>query len=118
MQTGGMTPYNKGDVVLVLFPFTNQAGGKPRPAIVLSVAEYNQTCPDVVIASVKSNPQPVHHLGDQAITDWQGAGLAYASIAQVKIVTVESAIILRKIGELQPSDMSRLEAGLRQALGL
>jgi mRNA interferase MazF len=31
-----MTPFNFGDVVLVRFPFTNQAAFKQRPAVVIS----------------------------------------------------------------------------------
>ena len=36
------TGFEFGDVVLVVFPFTNQQGAKQRPAVVVSSAAYQQ----------------------------------------------------------------------------
>jgi len=113
-----MTTYSRGDVVLVKFPFTNQGGSKSRPAVVISTDQYNQNCPDVMIASVTGNPRPMPHIGDWPIADWQDAGLDAPSIVQTKLVTVEASIILRRVGQLQATDMAQFEAGLRQAMGL
>jgi mRNA interferase MazF len=49
-----MTPFNFGDVVLVRFPFTNQAAFKQRPAVVISKQSYNQARPDVIIMAITS----------------------------------------------------------------
>lgn len=37
-----MITYEKGDVVLVRFVFTNESGAKRRPAVVVSTSEYHQ----------------------------------------------------------------------------
>ncbi|HCG03185.1 MAG TPA: type II toxin-antitoxin system PemK/MazF family toxin [Chloroflexi bacterium] len=113
-----MTTYNRGDVVLVPFPFTSQGQTKQRPALVVSVFAYNDSCPDVILASITSNPNPLTHVGDHRIVAWQAAGLDDPSIVQAKLVTVENGIIQQKIGELQPQDLSQYEQGLRTALGL
>lgn len=49
-----MTTYSFGGVVLVQFPFTDQASAKQRPAIVISSARYNRERPDLIILAVTS----------------------------------------------------------------
>jgi len=46
------TSYKQGDVLLAPFPFTDQSGGKQRPAVVLRGDEYNRTHPDVILAPI------------------------------------------------------------------
>jgi hypothetical protein len=46
--------YTFGDVVLVPFPFTDQSGGKKRPAVVVSSADYNSNRRDLVIMAITS----------------------------------------------------------------
>jgi mRNA interferase MazF len=36
-----MTRYNKGDVILVPFPFSDQTTTKKRPAVIISSNTYN-----------------------------------------------------------------------------
>lgn len=43
--------YEFGDVVLVPFPFTNQAASKKRPAVIVSSGGYNRAKPDVVVGN-------------------------------------------------------------------
>ncbi len=57
-------PFEFGDVVLVPFPFTNQAASKKRPAIVVSNGNYNRTKPDVVVMAVTSQFRPSPTLGE------------------------------------------------------
>ena len=47
-----MTHYNRGDVVLVPFPFSDQTTTKKRPAVIISSNTYNDTSRDVVIMAV------------------------------------------------------------------
>ncbi len=41
-------------VVLVPFPFTDQATSKRRPAVVISSASYNASRPDVILMAITS----------------------------------------------------------------
>jgi len=41
-----------GDVVLVPFPFTDQAGAKKRPAVIVSSSGYNASRRDLVIMAM------------------------------------------------------------------
>jgi hypothetical protein len=61
-----MTSYNFGDVVLVPFPFTDQTGGKKRPAVVVSSAAYNAARLDLILMAVTNG--------------WQNAGLLKPSV--------------------------------------
>ena len=44
-----MTRYNKGDVILVPFPFSDQTTAKKRPAVIVSSDTYNNISQDIVI---------------------------------------------------------------------
>jgi mRNA-degrading endonuclease toxin of MazEF toxin-antitoxin module len=110
-------PFRKGDIVLVPFQFTNQGGMKWRPAVVVSSDSYNQG-PDVMVASITSNLNALPHQGDHVVSDWQGAGLLAPSLAQTKIVTIEAALISRKLGSLGAADLAAYDRGLKAALDL
>ena len=118
MPTRSTTIWSRGDVVLVPVGFTDQSGAKRRPAIVVSSDEYNAQSPDVMIASVTSNLLAIRHPGDHLIRDWQAAGLLRPSLVQTKIATVEATIIDRRLGRLSGDDLTVLDRGLREALGL
>jgi mRNA interferase MazF len=109
--------YRRGDVVLVPMDFTDRSGSKVRPAVVVSGEEYNEG-PDVLIASITSNLEPLPHPGDHRIRQWKAAGLLKPSLAQTKLATVEAPMIRRKLGELAAEDLVALEDGLREALRL
>ena len=49
-----MTPYKRGDVVLVAFPFTDLSTTKMRPAIVISSEKFNRKFNDIVVAAITS----------------------------------------------------------------
>jgi len=49
-----MTHYNRGDVVLVPFPFSDQTTAKKRPAVIISSNTYNDTSRDIVIMAITS----------------------------------------------------------------
>lgn len=113
-----MTTYCRGEVVLVPFDFTDLSRHKLRPAVVVSSDQYNQTTPDILIASITSNQAAIPHPGDHKIRDWQVAGLLKPSLAQMKLATIETSVIRRKLGLLSARDLAALELGLRTALNL
>jgi mRNA interferase MazF len=113
-----MTNFRSGDVVLVRIEFTDQSGGKWRPAVVVSSDRYNDESPDLLIVSVTGNLRALPHPGDYRIRDWQAAGLLRPSLAQAKVATVEASIIGRKLGSLSQRDLRAVKRGLREALAL
>ncbi len=64
-----MTAYEKGDVILVPFPFSNQSAIKKRPAIVISSNAYNRISVDIVIMAVTSQIEKTIGVGECLIKD-------------------------------------------------
>lgn len=69
-----------GDVVLVVFPFTNLQATKKRPAVVISNAACQQGRPDVILMAITSQIRQPLAFGDYLLTDWQQAGLLKPSV--------------------------------------
>ena len=112
-----MTPYKRGDVVLLPFPYTDQSGTKRRPALVLSTDAYNRRQRDVIVAPVTSNLTATH-VDDTRLLDWAAAGLPKPSAAKGILGTVEQSLVLRVVGNLTPTDLARVEKTFAAALGL
>ncbi len=49
-----MTNYERGNIVLVPFPFSDQTTTKKRPAVVISSDSYNGKSPDIIIMAITS----------------------------------------------------------------
>jgi mRNA interferase MazF len=105
-------PYEFGDVVLVRFPFTNQATFKQRPAAIVSSRAYNVAKPDVVIMAIISQVHSPSSLGEVQVGQWQAANLLKPSAIKPVFATLEQNLILKRLGVLDPSD----QAALRQAI--
>jgi len=105
-------------VVLVRVDFTDQAGSKWRPAVVISTDHYNDASPGVLIASITGNLGAVSHPGDRRIRARRAAGLFRPSLAQTKIATVEALVIGRRLGALSERDFAAFKRGLREASDL
>ncbi len=112
-----MTGYNRGDVVLVSFIFSDETGEKRRPAVIVSSDAYHKSRREYIIAAVTSRTDRVL-VGDYLISDWQGAGLLFPSVATGIIRTVKQGMIARKLGTIPRPDMPGIENNLRDALGL
>lgn len=108
--------YQKGDVVIVSFPFTDGSGEKARPAVIVSGTRYNAMRSDVVLAAVTSRP-PRNGL-DHCIEHWEQAGLFRPSTVRAKVATMHRACILHHAGRLQESDLRGLNDLLRRMLDL
>ena len=87
--------YNKWDIVLVPFPFTDLKTLKKRPALIVSPDEYNKNL-DVVIAFITSNLDSEYRIGDYKIQNWQESNLPKPSMIRMKFATVDKSIILKK----------------------
>lgn len=96
--------YNKWDIVLVPFPFTDLKTLKKRPALIVSPDEYNKNL-DVVIAFITSNLDSEYRIGDYKIQNWQESNLPKPSMIRMKFATVDKSIILKKLGKLSEKDV-------------
>lgn len=112
-----MTEYNRGDVILINFVFSDETGIKRRPAVIISSNAYHSGRTEAIIAAVTSRTDRLLP-GDHLINDWQGAGLLFPSVATGIIRTIKLDMIARKLGGVSPLDMDAIDKELKLALGL
>ncbi len=110
------TNYNFGDVVLVPFPFTNQASSKKRPAVIISSGVYHQHHPDLIVMAITSQ-RIVQSFGEVMVSDWQGAGLLRPSAIKPVIATLERHLVIKTLGHLSAQDQRMVKDALQAILG-
>ncbi|MDI6763366.1 MAG: type II toxin-antitoxin system PemK/MazF family toxin [Thermodesulfobacteriota bacterium] len=113
-----MTRYNKGDVVLVPFPFSDQTTTKKRPAVIISSDTYNDTSQDIVIMAITGQTRGHTGIGECLIENWQSAGLLKSSAVKSAISTIEKRLVLKTLGSLSPKNLSSLEKALKELFDL
>jgi mRNA interferase MazF len=109
--------YNRWDIVLLPFPFTDLSATKKRPALVISPREYNSG-PDVLVMFVTSNLKAKAKMGDYILTEWEKAGLPKPSMTRMKFATIDRNLIIKKIAALTENDKSALKNELQTFLDL
>jgi len=110
-------PFEFGDVVLVPFPFTNQAASKKRPAVIVSNDAYNRAKPDVVVMAITSQFRPSPTMGEVWLGQWQAAGLLKPSAVKPVFATLEQALVIRQLGTLAAGDQAALRKVIAETLG-
>ncbi len=111
-------PYQRGDVVLVPFPFSEQLAEKQRPGVVLSADSYWAATGDLIIAQVTSRVSAPPRPGDHLLLGWRDAGLPLPSLVRSRVATIHQSRVRRRLGALPSADLHAVEQGLRDVLGL
>lgn len=113
-----MVAYKIFDVVVVPFPFTDQNTDKKRPALVLSdAAQFNEETQNCVLAMITSAKNPDWPL-DIEIGSLQKAGLPAPSKVRMKLFTLDSRFIIKKIGGLASKDQKVVKKNLKKLFKL
>jgi mRNA interferase MazF len=108
--------YERGDVVLLPFPFTDLSATRTRPAVVVSVNAFEQTTGDFTVAMITSVPHTTAY--DYELLDWQAAHLLRPSWVRAKLATLDPALVRHHPGRLSDADLAEVEQRIRLALGL
>jgi mRNA-degrading endonuclease toxin of MazEF toxin-antitoxin module len=114
----------RGDVVIVAFPYVTGGAGKNRPALVIQCDRNNQRLSNTIVAMITGNTrlattEPTQLLIDPTTADGRGSGLAHASAVKCEnLYTISQRDIIRTVGTLSPSLMSQVDACLKAALAL
>lgn len=116
-MTLSTTTYNRGDVVLVPFPFTNLRRTEQRPAVVISTDAYNASTTDLIIAPITSQVTNAR-FGDHMVSNHRAAGLHYRSIVRAKLATLNESLVRKPLGKMPAVDMAAIEQNLKAALAL
>lgn len=108
--------YKIFDVVVVPFPFTDQNTEKRRPALVLSDHKnFNDITENCVLAMITSAKNPYWPL-DAPIGNIEKAGLPAPSKVRMKLFTLDSRLIIKKIGGLSAKDQKTVKESLQKLM--
>ena len=107
-----MTGYDRGDVILVPYPFGERAGGRKRPALVISSREYNQATGELVIAQITGRVSAPERSGDYELEKWKEANLPGPAMVRSRLATLSTSLVLRRLGTLSADDFQRALASL------
>ncbi len=110
--------FQRGDVVLIPFPFTDLSATKTRPAVVVSSAVYHTIRSELLLAYVSSQVSRANPAIDYLLTDWRSAGLLKPSFVRPKVAAVEPTLVALRIGTLSARDLLGVDRSLRRAMGL
>lgn len=112
----------RGDVILVDYPFTDRAGSKVRPALVVQADTLNQAIADTIIVSISGSTHrasATQLVIDPATAAGRLTGLRQVSTVQCEnLLTVDQQFILRTIGRFPPNLLLQIEDCLKAALEL
>jgi len=100
---------SRNDVVLLPIPFTDLTSRKVRPAVVIG-----QTGPDLFLVPISSQLPNT----DLLLQEWRSAGLNVTCGIKAQLATVESRLVVKKVGVLSVLDQQRLNTRLRVWLQL
>ena len=105
------------DVVVVPFPFTDNAQQKRRPALVLSSTFFNNEISHSVMAMITSADNPAWPL-DVPLSNLTAAGLPAPSMVRMKLFTLDHRFAIRLAGSLAEPDRNKVRQALRQLFDL
>lgn len=114
---------NRGDIVLVPFPFQDKPGEKVRPAVVVQCDVENRRLANTILAMITGNlddvGQPATVLIDPQSVEGAGAGLNGPSLVKCyNLATIRQRRVLHVLGHLSESLMQQLNQALKTALEL
>ena len=105
--------FDRFDVVVVPFPFTDKAAVKRRPALVLSdSATFNRLAGHSVMAMITSATENAWP-HDVSISDLKSAGLRVPCAVRFKLFTMDNRLVLRTAGTLAKSDQKMVDVAMR-----
>ena len=107
--------FERWDIVVALFPFTDADVSKPRPVVVLSDAGFNEAHGHAMVAMIttaKASSWPT----DYPVFDLDAAGLREPSVIRLKLFTLPHALLSRRVGRLASVDQAQTSARLAGAL--
>jgi mRNA interferase MazF len=110
--------YERYDVVVVPFPFTDRQSSKRRPALVISSGpELQKQVGHSILAMITSEETPSWP-NDVSLKELQKAGLSRPCKVRMKIFTLDDRLILSKIGTLSEMDQKAIHRVLKKILGM
>ena len=111
-----------GDVVLARLPLVTRPGAKVRPVLVVQDDTNNARMTNTIVAFITTNTSR-SHLPTQVLIDITTPEGQQSGLLAESVVTCENLITIaqsqaRKIGNLPPSLLRKVDDALKASLGL
>jgi mRNA interferase MazF len=98
---------NKGEIILITFPFTDLSGSKLRPALVLAADRE-----DITVAFLTTNLQQVNNT-DMLLHKNTINRLKKDSLVKMnKIATLDHSLAMGKVGQLAENELKEVDRKL------
>jgi mRNA interferase MazF len=116
--------FQRGDVVLVKYPFADGVGSKTRPALVIQCDENNARLDNTIIVQITSRTNLARMVVTQLLIEIatpvgkQSGLLNDSAVSCENLYTVRQDIVIRKIGSLPNATMQQIDECLKSSLGL
>jgi mRNA interferase MazF len=112
--------FNRGDVVLVLFPHSSLSSAKTRPALIVQADALQTGLPQIVVAMITSQMSRSGHSSRVTILlnsiEGQQSGLLADSVVMTdNLATIVISAVHRTIGSLATAEIDK---ALKHTLGL
>jgi mRNA interferase MazF len=104
----------RGDLLLVPFPFTDLSAAKRRPVLALTTAD---SLGDFIAVPVTSRPQGEHSIALTAAALVSGSLPAPSWIRTNRVVTLNSSLVVKAVGRVQDQVVAAATAQLFAYIG-
>lgn len=107
--------FERFDVLVVPFPFTDRLAARRRPALVISNAAFNRAAGHSIMAMITSAAHSAWP-HDVPIRDLETASLPNPCVVRMKWFTLDHRLVLRTAGSLSKRDSEAVEKALAAIL--
>ena len=107
--------YQKGDIVLIPFPFTDLSGSKVRPAVVLV---SHKKSVDIIVAFITSHTKKITQAMIQIEPTMQNGLKVPSAIVCDKLATLDTKVVIGKIGVCHKNDIGAVHSELLKMFAL
>lgn len=98
--------YEKGDIVIFQFPFSDTDDFKKRPSVVVATLKGDH----VILAQITGQPRPDPDLLELKAKDFQSGGISRDSFIRPSVLfTIHKLRISYKAGKLKPEKIKKVE---------
>lgn len=102
----GFVKYEKGDVVIFQFPFSDVAESKKRPSLVVATLKGDH----VILSQITGQPRPDPDLLELNSEDFQKGGISRNSFIRPSVLfTIHKSKIEYKAGEIKQEKIKEVQ---------
>ena len=106
MNVENFPDYEKGEVVVFQFPYSDKFDSKKRPSLVIATMKGDH----VILSQITGQPRPDPDLVELKINDFQIGGISRDSFVRPSIIfTIHKSKINYKAGKIKPEKIKEVQ---------